>query len=69
MGPPQLPPAIVSKLHAEVRNAVGSPDMREKFSAMALDTVVNTPAEFKAMAESELVRWARVVKQAGITPE
>jgi tripartite-type tricarboxylate transporter receptor subunit TctC len=36
---------------------------------MALETVVSTPAEFKAMVEAELVRWGRVVKQAGIKPE
>jgi tripartite-type tricarboxylate transporter receptor subunit TctC len=42
---------------------------REKFSAMALETVADTPAEFKAMVEAELLRWGRVVTQARITPE
>jgi tripartite-type tricarboxylate transporter receptor subunit TctC len=31
--------------------------------------VGNQPAEFRAMAEAELVRWAKVVKQAGIAQE
>jgi tripartite-type tricarboxylate transporter receptor subunit TctC len=69
MGPARLPATIVSRLHAEVVKAVQAPDIREKFSAMALETVVSTPAEFKAMVEAELVRWGRVVKQAGIKPE
>jgi len=69
MGPAQLPATIVSKLHAEVGKAVQAPDIREKFSAMALEIVANTPAEFKAMVETELVRWGQVVKQAGIRPE
>ena len=60
---------IVSKLHVEVVKAVQAPDIRENFSAMALETVAGTPAEFKAMVEAELVRWGRVVKQAGIKPE
>ena len=64
-----LPATIVSRLHAEVVKAVQAPDIREKFSAMALETVASTPAEFKAMVEAELVRWGRVVKQAGIKPE
>lgn len=69
MGPAKLPATIVSRLHAEVGKAVQAPDIREKFSAMALEIVANTPAEFKAMVETELVRWGQVVKQAGIRPE
>jgi tripartite-type tricarboxylate transporter receptor subunit TctC len=69
MGPAQLPQAIVTRLHTEVRNAVAAPDVRDKFSAMALDTVDYTPARFKAMVESELVTWGKVVKQAGIRPD
>jgi tripartite-type tricarboxylate transporter receptor subunit TctC len=69
MGPARLPASIVSRLHAEVGKAVQAPDIREKFSAMALEIVANTPAEFKTMIETELVRWGRVVKQAGIKPE
>lgn len=69
MAPARLPATIVSRLHAEVVKAVQAPDIREKFSAMALETVASTPAEFKAMVEAELVRWGRVVKQAGIKPE
>lgn len=69
MGPARLPASIVSRLHAEVGKAVQASDTRDKFSAMALETVANTPAEFKTMVEAELVRWGRVVKQAGIKPE
>ena len=69
MGPARLPAMIVSRLHAELVKAMQAPEIREKFSAMALETVANTPVEFKAMVEAELVRWGRVVKQAGIKPE
>jgi tripartite-type tricarboxylate transporter receptor subunit TctC len=69
MGPARLPAPIVSRLHAEVAKATQSPDLREKFSAMALETAAGTSADFKAMVEAELVRWGRVVKQAGIKAE
>jgi tripartite-type tricarboxylate transporter receptor subunit TctC len=36
---------------------------------MALETVDYTPAQFRAMVESELQRWGKVVKQAGIKPD
>jgi tripartite-type tricarboxylate transporter receptor subunit TctC len=69
MGPARLPASIVSRLHTEAGEAVQAPDIREKFSAMALEIVANTPSEFKSMVEAELVRWGQVVKQAGIKPE
>ncbi|MGH8619796.1 MAG: tripartite tricarboxylate transporter substrate binding protein [Burkholderiales bacterium] len=69
MGPAKLPAPVVAKLHAEAVKALQAPDVREKFSTMALELVGNQPAEFKAMIETELVRWAKVVKQAGIAQE
>ncbi len=69
LGPARLPAPIVARVQAETVKAVRAPDTQERLSAMALDIVANSPAEFKAMAEAELVRWARVVKQAGIQRE
>ncbi len=69
MAPAGLPPVLVSRLHAETVKALQVPDVRDKFSAMALEIVANRPAEFKAMVEAELIRWGQVVKQAGIQPE
>jgi tripartite-type tricarboxylate transporter receptor subunit TctC len=69
MGPARLPAPIVSKLHDEAVKAIQSPEVREKFAAMALELVGNQPAEFKTMVEAELARWGKVVKGAGIKPE
>lgn len=69
MGPPGLPAAIVTRLHAETLKALQTPDMREKFAAMALEIVASRPDEFRRMVEAEVVRWGAVVKQAGIQPE
>lgn len=69
MAPAGLPPVLVSRLHAETVKALQAQDVRDKFAAMALEIVANRPAEFKAMVEAEMTRWAQVVKQAGIQPE
>ena len=69
MAPAKLPAPLVARLHAEVVKAVQAPDVRDKFSTMAVEIVTNTPAGFKAMIETELVRWGKVVQQAGIKPE
>jgi tripartite-type tricarboxylate transporter receptor subunit TctC len=69
MAPPGLPATIVTRLQAETVKALQTPDMREKFAAMALEIVANRPDEFRRMVEAEVVRWGTVVKQAGIQPE
>jgi tripartite-type tricarboxylate transporter receptor subunit TctC len=43
--------------------------VRERFTALAVEPRVNTPAEFRALLEADLKRWAKVVKDAGIRIE
>jgi tripartite-type tricarboxylate transporter receptor subunit TctC len=37
--------------------------------ASGADPVGNTPEEFSALVKSEVVKWAKVVKAAGLQPE
>jgi tripartite-type tricarboxylate transporter receptor subunit TctC len=69
MAPARTPEAIVSRLHAELVKAVRARETQEKFAALALETVSSTPAEFRRMLETELAKWGKVVRQAGIKPE
>jgi len=43
--------------------------VRERFLASGADPVGNTPEEFSALVRSEVTKWAKVVKAAGIKPE
>ena len=43
--------------------------MKERFVADGTDPVGNTPEEFARYIESEIVKWAKVAKAAGIKPE
>jgi tripartite-type tricarboxylate transporter receptor subunit TctC len=69
MAPARTPAAVVERLHAEIVKAVGAPDLRERFTALAVVPRTNTPAEFRALLESDLARWSKVVKDAGIKVE
>jgi tripartite-type tricarboxylate transporter receptor subunit TctC len=69
MGPARLPRPIVNRLNAELHNAVRMPDVQERFAASGIETLLNSPEEFRAMLVSETARWGTVVKAAGIKPE
>jgi len=60
-------PGIVRKIHAEVARAQNAPDVRERLEQLgADDTRTATPEEFTRLVKSEIVRYAKVIKAAGI---
>ncbi|MBI3918303.1 MAG: tripartite tricarboxylate transporter substrate binding protein [Betaproteobacteria bacterium] len=58
--------AIVARLNAEFNKALASPTVREKFAALDIQPVGGTPERFAALIRSETVKWADVVKRAGV---
>lgn len=65
--PVGTPAAIVNKLHQDTVKALAQPEMRASFTKLGLDTVGNTPTEFAAIIKSDIGKWAKVIKEAGIT--
>jgi tripartite-type tricarboxylate transporter receptor subunit TctC len=68
-GPARLPKELVSKLHKSVVDVMHSAEGRARFGALSLEIVASTPAEFETHLKSELEKWGKVVKAAGIKPE
>ncbi len=69
MAPAGVPKTIVDKLHGAIVNAVNSPDVRERFSVLAVEPRTMRPQEFRALIETDVRRWAKVVADAGIKLE
>jgi len=67
LAPTGTPAAIVNKLHQDTMKALAQPDMRASFTKLGLDMVGNTPGEFGAIIKSDIGKWAKVIKEAGIT--
>jgi tripartite-type tricarboxylate transporter receptor subunit TctC len=67
--PARLPPEILAKLHAGILAALQTPDAQTRLGNLSLDITTTTPQAFGAHLESELVRWGKVVKAAGIKPD
>jgi tripartite-type tricarboxylate transporter receptor subunit TctC len=69
LAPVGTPSEIVTKLHHEAVRIVSRPDMREKFALIGLDVVGDAPDAFAAIIRSDTLKWAKVIKEAGIKGE
>lgn len=67
LAPSGTPDAVVKLLNAELRKIVQMDDVKAKFLVQGLDVAESTPAELTAIMASEVARWARIIKEAGIT--
>lgn len=63
--PAALPAPVLEKIHATVSKIVRMPDIRDKLIGPGAEPAISTTAEFTEMIKSELVKWARVVKESG----
>ena len=61
-----MSPAIVRKLNAGIAEALKSPDVVQRLAADGSTPVGSSPEEFGAKIKSEIGRWGRLVKEAGV---
>jgi tripartite-type tricarboxylate transporter receptor subunit TctC len=64
--PAGIPAAIVAKLNAGIVKVLGSPELQRRMEDQGIDVTPSTPAQFAAHVKAETVKWARVVKSAGL---
>jgi tripartite-type tricarboxylate transporter receptor subunit TctC len=69
LAPAGTPASIVTKLHDETVRALKAPDMREKFSGQGFEPAGTSPADFGAYIRSEIAKWGKVIREAGIKAE
>ncbi len=65
VGPAKLPPEIVERLNAEVKKALASPALQERFRIAGAQSTPSTPGEFLALSMTETAKWAAVIKASG----
>ena len=63
--PAGTPPDIVAKLNAETVKILRLPEVRERFQAMGIEIVGNSPEQFAAFMRSETAKWGKIVKASG----
>jgi tripartite-type tricarboxylate transporter receptor subunit TctC len=63
------PPATIERLHAEVKTALDSREVRELFKAQGIEPSGMPPAEFQQLIKTDLAQWKRTIEQLGIKLE
>ena len=66
IAPGGTPTAIIDKINKDVADAIKSPAIREKLAAQLMEPVGNSPAQFRAVIDAEVSRWAPVIKAADV---
>ena len=61
MGPPNMPPAITERLNAEINKLINSPELKQRLSSEALETMPMSPAEFTDYVKKDIAKWTALV--------
>jgi tripartite-type tricarboxylate transporter receptor subunit TctC len=65
LAPARTPDAIVQKINADVGDILKTDEMRAFLRTQGADSLISTPAAFRAQLEADVKTWAKVVKASG----
>jgi tripartite-type tricarboxylate transporter receptor subunit TctC len=69
LAPAGTPKAIIAKLNAEINAALNMPDVRSKLETAGIEIQGGTAERYAALIKSDLAKWSKVIKSAGIPAE
>jgi tripartite-type tricarboxylate transporter receptor subunit TctC len=64
--PHGTPRAIVDTLNGAINRAIASPDVKDRFEQLNIESRPTTPEQFRTFVHDQIERWGKVVKQANI---
>jgi tripartite-type tricarboxylate transporter receptor subunit TctC len=67
--PAKTPAAVIARLNREAAIFLRERDVKEKFLNLGVETVGSSPEQLTATIKSDTIKWANVIKHAGIRPE
>lgn len=67
VAPKGLPPAVRAKASEAMVAALNEPAVKQQFTAIGLEVVGNTPAQFASFQKQEFDRWKKVIETGKIT--
>jgi tripartite-type tricarboxylate transporter receptor subunit TctC len=68
-GPAKMPDAITARLATAVGRALSAPDVRQRYSDLGVEPRDWAGEKFDAFYKSEVSRWMKVARDAGLKPE
>jgi tripartite-type tricarboxylate transporter receptor subunit TctC len=66
LAPAATPKDVIARLNAEFNKALQQPELRKKLGDEGADPVGGTPEQFAALIKTDIARWGKVVKDAGV---
>jgi tripartite-type tricarboxylate transporter receptor subunit TctC len=67
--PAAVPKPVLARLNEVMVNVLRLPEIRERFFEMGIEPSPMSVQEFDVFIRAELVKWAKAIKDAGVTPE
>ena len=69
VAPAGTPREVVTRVHDVTAKALAKPDVQARFAALGTDVAPMNPQELGAFIQSEITKWAKMAKEAGMQPE
>ncbi|OGA37267.1 MAG: hypothetical protein A3G24_07170 [Betaproteobacteria bacterium RIFCSPLOWO2_12_FULL_62_13] len=69
VAPPKTPQPIITRLNREIVKVLHAQEIRERLAAAGSEVVGSSPEQFRAHVKSEVSKWSKLAKQAGIRIE
>jgi tripartite-type tricarboxylate transporter receptor subunit TctC len=69
VAPANTPAPVVARLHDVTAKSLAKPEVKARFDALGTDVGPMNPAELGGFIRSEVDKWAKMAKAAGIQPE
>lgn len=66
IGPAGMPPAVVTRLHADMEKALASEDVRQRLGSAGGEVLPGTAAQFAQLLQDETTRYAKLIREAQI---
>lgn len=66
LAPAKTPSAIIARLNRETLQVINAPELKDKLLAAGFEVEGSTPQELSAWMKAEIVRWTKIIKDAGI---
>jgi tripartite-type tricarboxylate transporter receptor subunit TctC len=64
--PAKTPPALIARLSQEITRALGRGEVADRLFNVGIETAPGTPGELGALVKSEIAKWGKVIKEAGM---
>jgi len=69
VAPANTPAPVIARLHETTVKSLAKPEVKARFDTLGTDVAPLNPGELGAFIRSEIAKWAKMAKEAGIQPE